>query len=72
MPMPLALTDSELDIVFAAARPLEVADRDLCSYVTLPSVWQYCRISAMVSCFKFVAKCSASIGIHRSASKLPA
>jgi hypothetical protein len=25
---PIALTDSELDIVFAAARPLEVADRD--------------------------------------------
>jgi hypothetical protein len=26
--MPLALSDSELDIVFAAARPLQVADRD--------------------------------------------
>ena len=26
---PLKLTDTELDIVFAAARPLEVADRDL-------------------------------------------
>jgi hypothetical protein len=25
----LKLTDTELDIVFAAARPLEVADRDL-------------------------------------------
>jgi hypothetical protein len=28
MLMPIALTDTELDIVFAAARPLEVADRD--------------------------------------------
>ena len=26
--MPIALSDSELDIVFAAARPLQVADRD--------------------------------------------
>jgi hypothetical protein len=28
MLVPIALTDSELDIVFAAARPLQVADRD--------------------------------------------
>jgi hypothetical protein len=28
MLMPLALSDSELDIVFAAARPLAVQDRD--------------------------------------------
>jgi hypothetical protein len=28
MLMPLALSDSELDIVFAAARPLQVQDRD--------------------------------------------
>jgi hypothetical protein len=28
MLMPIALTDSELDIVFAAARPLAVQDRD--------------------------------------------
>jgi hypothetical protein len=26
--MPIALTDAELDIVFAAARPLELAARD--------------------------------------------
>jgi hypothetical protein len=26
--MPIALTDSEMDIVFAAARPLAVQDRD--------------------------------------------
>jgi hypothetical protein len=26
--MPIALTDSELDIVFAAARPLQLEDRD--------------------------------------------
>ena len=28
MPTPLRLSDSELEIVFAAARPLPVADRD--------------------------------------------
>jgi hypothetical protein len=27
--MPIALSDSELDIIFAAARPLQVRDRDL-------------------------------------------
>jgi hypothetical protein len=29
MPMPLALTDSEMDIVMRAAHPLQVEDRDL-------------------------------------------
>jgi hypothetical protein len=28
MLMPIALTDSELDIIFSAARPLQVEDRD--------------------------------------------
>jgi hypothetical protein len=65
---PLKLTDTELDIIFAAARPLAVQIA-ICSYVTLLSGWRHCRIEAMALCFKFVAKCSASIGIRRSASR---
>jgi hypothetical protein len=66
MPQLLNLTDTELDIVMRAARPLAVQDRDAFLQEVAGRLLASPHLGDGIVFFKRVASCSASSGFRRS------